>query len=109
MVINASLRLLDERDIAFEDVQVGAFHLSLAGAEIPDRARQVIEESLQRVLQRMIDRALNDGLPVLPLPDFAIPESLAEFDLPAGRSLGLRQPVLSGSEAAWFFNGNFGE
>ena len=35
----------------------------------------------------MIDRALNDGLPVLPLPDFEIPDNLGEFDLPAGRSL----------------------
>jgi len=108
-IIEASLRLVGERDIVFEDVTIDEFYLSLAGAEIPDRARQVIEDTLQRVLQGMINRALNDGLPMIPLPDFVIPDSLAEFNLPAGSALGIRQPVLTGTRAAWIFNGNFGE
>ena len=83
--------------------------MSLAGAQVPDRARQVIEDTLTRVLQRMIDRALNDGLPSLPLPEFEIPADQAEFGLPAGQRLGLRQPRLTGNRAGWIFDGNFGE
>jgi len=108
-VIEATLRLIGEREISFEDVSIDEFHLSLAGAEMPDQARQVIEQTVRRVLQGTINRALNDGLPVIPLPDFMIPDSLAEFDLPAGRTLGLREPVLNGTMAAWFLIGNFGE
>ncbi len=109
VILEATLELLGERDIAFEDVRIDEFYLSLAGAEMPDQARRILEEAIQRVLQRIVDNALNDGLPVLPLPDFVVPDDLAEFNLPAGASLGLRQPVLTGAEAAWFFNGNFGE
>ena len=67
-IIEAGVEIQGERDIAFANVNIEEFYLSLAGAEIPDRARQVLEETLTRVIQRIIDRALNDGLPTLPLP-----------------------------------------
>ena len=108
-IIEAGVEIIGERDVAFERVRIDEFHLSLAGADIPDRARQVLEDTITRVLQRIIDDALNDGFPTLPLPDFVIPADLAEFELPAGRSLGLRQPRLNGEAGAWIFDGNFGE
>ncbi len=108
-VIEAGVEVRGERDLSFEEVRIDEFYLSLAGAEVPDRARQVIEDTLRRVLQRMIDRALNDGLPSLPLPEFEIPADQAEFGLPAGQSLGIRQPRLTGNRAGWTFDGNFGE
>ncbi|MBV69807.1 MAG: hypothetical protein CMH52_00530 [Myxococcales bacterium] len=108
-IIEAGVEIQGERDIAFQRVRIDAFHLSLAGAEIPDRARQVLEDTLTRVIQQTIDQALNDGLPTLPLPDFVIPDDLQEFELPPGVPLGLRQPRLFGVPAAWIFDGNFGE
>ena len=108
-VIEAGVEVRGERDLAFENVEIDEFYLSLAGAQVPDRARQVIENTLQRVLQRMVDRALNDGLPSLPLPEFEIPADQAEFGLPAGQTLGIRQPRLTGNRAGWTFDGNFGE
>ncbi len=106
--ISASVRLVGERELRFEGVRVEALHLAL-DANVPQRSRQVLEDTLTRVLQGIIDRALNDGLPVIPLPDFAIPADLGRFDLPAGAGLGLRQPRLSGTEARWILDGNFGE
>lgn len=99
------------RDISFRDVTVDRLYLSLSGAGIrlhPD-ARQILEDTLERILSGVINRALNDGLPVLPLPEFIIPDSLVEFDLPPGAALGLRQPRLQGTPAAWMLDGNFGE
>lgn len=106
--LEASVRLEGERDVVFEGVHVNAIHLALSG-DTPQRTREVLEDTLRRVLQGVIDRALNDGLPQLPIPEFVFPPDLAQFDLPAGGSLGLRQPRLTGTEAAWRLDGNFGE
>ena len=109
--IEASVELRGARDVAFEGVAVNRLYLSLSGAgvRLHPEARRIMEDTLRRVLGGMIDRALNDGLPVLPLPEFVIPDSLAEFDLPAGRALGLRRPRLTGTRAAWILDGDFGE
>lgn len=107
--VAATVRLQGERDLVFEGVEVLALHLALGGAEMPPRAREVLEETLRRVVQAIVDRALNDGLPVIPLPEFVIPDDLARFDLPAGAGIGLRMPRLGGTTAAWVLDGNFGE
>lgn len=106
--VAATVRLVGERDLEFVGVDVRDLHLAVS-ADVPQRSRQVLEDTLERVLQAVIDRALNDGLPVLPLPEFGIPDNLGQFDLPAGRGLGLRQPRLTGSEPRWVLDGNFGE
>ncbi len=67
----------------------------------------MLESTLSRVLQGLIDRALNDGLPSLPLPDFEIPASLAMYDLPVGTLLGLRDGRLRSTLAHWLLDGNF--
>lgn len=107
--IEASVRLDGERDLVFEGIEISELHLALQGAEIPQLARDVLEDTLTRVLEAIIDRALNDGLPVLPIPELVIPESLRQYDLPVGNGLGLRQPRLTGTEAHWRLDGNFGE
>ncbi|MCA9525611.1 MAG: hypothetical protein KC549_04855, partial [Myxococcales bacterium] len=106
--LQATVRLEGERDVVFDGVRVEAIYLALS-ADTPQRTREVLEDTLRRVLQGVVDRALNDGLPELPIPAFVIPPDLAQFDLPAGGSLGLRRPRLTGSEAAWQLDGDFGE
>lgn len=108
-VVRARMRLQGERDLLFEDVTVEALHLDFAGAEIAERSRQVLESTLSRVVQGLVDGALNDGLPSLPLPDFELPASLAVYDLPVGTRLGLRQPSLTSTPAFWRLEGRFGE
>jgi hypothetical protein len=109
--IGAGVEIQGARDVAFVDVAVERLYLSLSGAGIRlhPEARRILEETLQRILTGIIDRALNDGLPVLPLPEFVIPDSLEEFNLPPGAALGLRNPRLTGTAAAWILDGNFGE
>ncbi len=107
--VEATVRLEGERDLVFEGIEISELHLALQGAEIPQLARDVLEDTLTRVIEGIVDRALNDGLPVLPIPEFVIPASLGAFDLPVGDGLGLRQPRLTGTEASWRLDGNFGE
>ena len=97
------------RDVEFVGVQVAELHLGLGGADLPDRSRQVLEASLRQVVQGVVDRALNDGLPSLPLPEFVIPDSLGVYDLPAGAGLGLRDARLFSTEAWWMLDGRFGQ
>lgn len=107
--ISATVNVIGERELAFDGIDIDRFYLALGGAEMPPRAREVLENTLRRVVQGIVDRSLNDGLPVLPLPEFVIPDDLARFDLPPGVGLGLRMPRLSGTLAAWLFDGNFGQ
>ncbi len=108
-VVDATVNLQNERDLSFEGVEIVALHLALPAVDVPLRSRQVLEDTLRRVVQAIVDRALNDGLPVLPLPEFVIPDSLGRFDLPVGAGLGLRQPRLTGTTAHWRLDGNFGQ
>ena len=102
--------LVGERDIEFTNVEiVDSLHISFFGGSVPDDVRGLIEIQLTDILERLIERSLNDGLPSLPLPEFKIPASLAEFDLPTDVGLGLRQPALDGREAIWSLGGTFGE
>ena len=107
--VDATVTLRNERDLSFEGVEVVALHLALPAVDVPERARQVLEDTLRRVVQAIVDRALNDGLPTLPLPEFVIPDSLGQYDLPVGAGLGLRQPRLTGTTATWRLDGNFGQ
>jgi hypothetical protein len=106
--LSATVNLVGERDLQFDDVDVRALHLAFS-SDVPQRSRQILEDTLERILQSIIDRALNDGLPVLPIPEFPMPDGLQQYDLPPGTSLGLRQPRLTGSEPRWVLDGNFGE
>ncbi|MFN3199372.1 MAG: hypothetical protein ACE366_13295 [Bradymonadia bacterium] len=107
--VQVNVRLVGEKDIVFDGVRVVQLHLGLGGASVQQRSREILEQTLTRIIQNVIDRALNDGLPTLPLPEFEIPQSLGQFGLPAGRALGLRNARLSGTEAHWILDGNFQE
>jgi hypothetical protein len=106
--VRAEVRLDGERALSFEAVTVEALHLALNG-DTPAQARQVLENTLGRVVRGIVDRALNDSLPSLPLPEFVLPAELVRFDLPAGAGLGLRRPRLFSDEARWRLDGDFGE
>lgn len=108
-VVDATMRIVNGREVEFVGVEVSEIHLGLAGADLPERSREVLEDTLRRVVQGVVDRALNDGLPSLPLPEFVIPASLGTFDLPVGAGLGLRDPRLFSSEAWWMLDGRFGQ
>jgi hypothetical protein len=104
------VELIGERDIEFTNVGiVDSLNLSFLGGAVTQELRNLIETNLTDILANLIEQSLNDGLPSLPLPEFVIPASLAEFDLPVNTGLGLRTPMLEGREAMWSLGGVFGE
>ena len=107
--LDATVELVGAQDVAFENVRLVELNLGFAGAQVAADARQIIEDTLAEVTQGLMDRALNDGLPSLPVPEFVIPPSLAPFGLAPGTRLGLRNLRLTGRPAHWILDGNFGQ
>jgi hypothetical protein len=106
--LNVTVALIGERDLSFGQVEVDELYLSL-GSSVPLEARQRLESVLREVLQGVMDDALNDALPTLPLPELSIPTGLENLDLPSTLRLGLRSPTLIGDRALWRVGGSFGE
>jgi len=85
--------------------------LALKSPDLPlsAQARATLERLMTRVVQALLDTALNGALPTLPVPDFALPASLEQFGVPAGTRLGLRGLNLTGTPSHWLVDGEFGQ
>ena len=106
--LSAGVELIGDRELNFSGVSVEEAVFSL-GSSVPSASRQILEDVLTEVLQRLIDDALNNALPVIPLPELTIPGGFEQFDLPFTTRLGLRAPELSGDRGMWRLSGDFGE
>jgi hypothetical protein len=87
--------VLDEIFVAFE-------------ASLTQGQRDALESFLGTILQGVLADAINDGLPAIPIPSFTLPDSVAEFGLPAGAELGIVGPQLSTHGAHYVLTGTFG-
>ncbi len=85
--------------------------LALKSPDLPlsAQARATLERLMTRVVQGLLDTALNGALPTLPVPDFALPPSLEQYGVPPGTRLGLRGLNLSGTPSHWLVDGEFGQ
>ena len=70
--------------------------------------RNALEGFLASILQDVLANAINNGLPAFPIPTFALPASAAQFGLPAGAVLGIKNPQLVGSGSHYVLTGGFG-
>jgi len=70
--------------------------------------RNALSNLLTQILQGVLLDAVNDGLPALPIPTFALPEAAGDFGLPAGAELGILDPLLSTSGVHKVLTGGFG-
>jgi hypothetical protein len=77
-------------------------------ASLTQSQRTAMANLLTQVLQSVLADAINDGLPALPIPTFALPEAAAEFGLPAGAELGILNPQLTTSGSHFVLTGGFG-
>ena len=106
--LRAGVQLLGERDLSFTGVTVEEIVFSL-GSSVPAASRDIIEDLLTQVVQRLADEALNNALPVLPIPELTLPSGFEQFDLPPTTRMGLRSPTLTGDRSLWQLSGQFGE
>ncbi len=74
---------------------------------LSDADRASVEALLELVVQKVASGAINDGLPALPLPTFALPATLAQFGIASGR-LGTVSSVLSYAPRHFVLTGGFG-
>ncbi len=76
----------------FDQFDIEELHLGSSDVALDAESRSVVEGLLDRVLSRVIDGALNDALPAIPIPSFTFGSSLAAFNVPPGSTLGLGFP-----------------
>jgi hypothetical protein len=107
--ITASVALVEGAQLEFGALQVVDLKLGIDDAAIGAAARAAMEGDVRRIIQAVVDSALNDALPALPIPDFALPDGLAEFGVGAGTRLGLRGAQLRGTESHFVLEGRFAE
>jgi len=99
---------LDGNDLAFGDLAVEELHFSTGAVSLSAATREVLEGFFLSLVQRLVDGALNDALPALPIPSFALPAEVGDFGLPVGAELGIRSPSLSPEPQHFVLRGGFG-
>ena len=92
-----------------DGIALDRIYVAVDGVSMSPEARATLERDLGRILQAVVDQALNNALPALPIPDFALPESLEAFGVPPGTRMGLRGATLDGTFTHFLLDGTFRE
>ncbi len=92
-----------------QGIEVETLRVAIGGASISAQGRAAVERDLRTIVQALIDTSLNNVLPTLPVPDFALPEALVQYGVPRGTRIGLRRPSLDGTATHLLVDGVFGE
>jgi hypothetical protein len=98
---------LEGENLAFGSVTLDQLHVTF-DTSISAQHQAALEDFLQEVLQSVLADAINDGLPAIPIPTFALPDDLSEFGLPGGAELGITNPQLSPTGHHYILTGGFG-
>ncbi|MHB8455334.1 MAG: hypothetical protein ACYDDO_11720 [Acidiferrobacterales bacterium] len=99
--------LLSGQNLLLRDCRVDELHISPGSAALDAQAQTAVDQLLTNVLTQMLAVALNNALPTLPIPDYAIPPSLTAYGVPSG-SLGLVNPALSSVGEHLLLQGDLG-
>jgi hypothetical protein len=94
--------------LSFLNINLSELYFSPVGITLDANSRAVLETFLQDVLQGVVDTSLNNALPALPIPSFAIPSSLGTYGLPTNADLGIVNPTLGGTTLHFVLKGAFG-
>jgi hypothetical protein len=80
-------------DLKFGSFVITEMHFSTGDVSLDSSTNGVLTSMLQTLLQKVIDQSLNNALPALPIPSFALPASLTTYGDGPGK-LGLVNPSL---------------
>jgi hypothetical protein len=94
-------------DLKFGSLTVTELHFSTGDVSLDASTNAVLTSMLQTLLQKVIDASLNNSLPALPIPSFALPPSLLAYGIGPG-SLGLVSPSLGFDPRDFRLSGNLG-
>jgi hypothetical protein len=74
--------------LKFGNFTISELHFSTGDVSLDAMTNQTLTTLLQTLAQQLVDQALNNSLPALPIPSFQLPASLQSFGVGPG-SLGL--------------------
>ncbi|MBX3250406.1 MAG: hypothetical protein KF901_24740 [Myxococcales bacterium] len=104
---STTVRLVGD-NLSFDAIVVDELFFSTADVSLDASTRGVLEGFFRRLVQAIVDRVLNDSLPALPIPSFALPASLSDYGIPVGTELGITSPALAVEGQHFVLRGNFG-
>ncbi len=107
-VAESDVSLVNGEELRFGGIVLQRLVLSSDSVALDPVTGGILEDFFRRLLQSVIDNALNNALPALPIPAFALPDSLNTFGIPRGTELGLISPALTISGTHFILQGNFG-
>ena len=94
--LRARLRVAaSAEEVAFHDFALEEIYLTSFSVSLDTETREILEDLFGDILSEMIEQALVEALPALPVPSFTLPEAVAEYGLPEGAELGLEEANLS--------------
>lgn len=94
-----------EPTLAFGDIEIEAFALDFPGVVVSQEARPALESVLLELVEGLVVQGLSEALPSLPIPDFALPDSLSDYGVPPGTRLGIRDLRLRHRTGCWLLEG----
>ncbi len=100
---------LSGNDITFGTITVTDLYFSAEGVSLDMSTRETLERFFTSLVQSIVDGALNDALPALPIPSFTLPASVADFGLVPGSELGITSPALTTERPHFVLRGGFGD
>ncbi len=95
--------------LRFGSITLDETHVSVSSESITASDRAALSAAATMLLQTYVTRSLNDALPTIPIPSFAIPASLGTYGLPVGAQLGIRSPALTQTRQRFELRGGFGQ
>ncbi len=108
-VARSGFDLLPGDVIQFRDIEVTELHFSPEDQSLTPTQLDELENLLLSLIRYLVDESINSALPALPIPDFELPASLAEFGFAPGTRLGLVAPRLFVNSTHFVAEGNFGD
>ena len=94
--------------LKLDTCRIEEFHLSVGSAPLDANTQASLELFLTGIMNQVLQTAVNDSLPVLPIPGIKLPSSLSYYGLPAGAEMGLVNPQLSTVGDHIVLTGDFG-
>jgi hypothetical protein len=95
-------------DLRFSGIVIDRLYLSIESVAVTADQQMALEDALTAILQQIVTQSLNNALPALPIPSFALPASLTQYGLPMGGRLGIISPALTSAPHHFTLRGKFG-
>ena len=106
---SAGVRLVGQQELHFDDVAIERLLFTTPTVNLSPEVRGILEELLTEIIQSLLDTTINGALPVLPIPEFELPDMLATYGIARGTVLGLRAPLMNTTATHFVVEGNMGE